>query len=195
MPITLNGSGSITGLSSGAGVAATALSGQVPDANAPSGSVIQVVQVAKSDTFSTTIAKGVWSDVTGYTASITPLSASSKILVTGQIMGNSGGYPGYFFVRLVRNSTPIGVGDASGSRGQVSSYTQVDASGVVAMATMPFSFLDSPNTTSATTYKVQIAQNTSSATDTVYINRSISDTDDFNRPRGISIITLMEIAA
>jgi hypothetical protein len=69
-------------------VAATKLTGQVPDANAPSGSVIQVVQGSlASGTWSTT--SGSFVD-TGLVANITPSSTSNKVLVifTGTIDTN-----------------------------------------------------------------------------------------------------------
>lgn len=50
MSITINGSGSISGLTAGAGVPASALSGQVPDANANSGGIIKVTQGFSSNT-------------------------------------------------------------------------------------------------------------------------------------------------
>lgn len=168
--------------------------GQIYDANAPSGSVLQVVQTVKTDTSSITASKGVWNDVPSLSASITPLSANSKILVLGQVMLCTGGYTGYSSSRLLRGSTPIGIGDAAGSRAQVSVNMLIDAAGGAGIVACPFSFLDSPNTTSSTTYKIQVAQHVSSATSTTYINRTTNDTDDFPFVRGVSIITLMEIS-
>ena len=52
-------------------------------------------------------------------------------------------------------------------------------------------FLDSPATTSSTTYKCQMRVNGS----TGYVNRTSSDTDNTNNARTISSITVMEIAA
>lgn len=187
MPFTINGT---TGINLGT----QPLTGSLPDANAPSGSVIQVVQTVKSDTSSITANKGVWSDVPSLSASITPLSANSKILVTGQVLISSGGYPGYSSSRLLRGSTPIGIGDAAGSRAQVSVNMLIDAAGGAGIVACPFSFLDSPNTTSSTTYKIQVAQHISSGSSITYINRTTNDTDDFPFVRGVSIITLMEIS-
>jgi hypothetical protein len=76
------------------------------------GSIIQVVQTVKTDTFSTT-STGSWIDVTGMTATITPNSATNKILmrVTMTVSANPVNVLGA--LRLVRNSTAIGVGDAA----------------------------------------------------------------------------------
>ena len=80
MTIVLNGS---------VGIPASSLSGVIPDANAPSGSVIQVVSSNLTSTVSTSSSSFV---TTGLSASITPLSSSSKILVivNGGSMYNNG---------------------------------------------------------------------------------------------------------
>ena len=54
----------------------------------------------------------------------------------------------------------------------------------------PIMFLDSPNTTSATTYKVQAGV----LSNVVYVNRTIYDVDNGNASRSTSTITAMEIA-
>ena len=77
MAITLNGGGSITGLSSGAGISASALSGQVPDANAPSGSVIQVQYTTVTTTSEVALSSG--GSFTTATVSITPTFSNSII--------------------------------------------------------------------------------------------------------------------
>jgi hypothetical protein len=59
---------------------------------------------------------------------------------------------------------------------------------------VPAVFLDSPSTTSATTYKVQFnAQQAGSASQVVYINRTIRNNATFDNA-GASTITLMEVA-
>jgi hypothetical protein len=178
-----------TVLTSASDLAAANLSGRVPAANAPSGSVIQVVQVVKTDTFSSASTSFV--DITGMSATITPSSNLSKILVmvntafTGHADSSVAGW------RIVRGATAIGVGDAAGSRLQVTvgnqighqSNDQYHSSAVV---------LDSPNTTSATTYKIQGICNAGTG---FYLNRSSGDSDTSTSQRAISTITLMEIAA
>jgi hypothetical protein len=153
-----------------------------------SGRVLQVVSTTKTDTFSTT--SGSYVDVTGFSVSITPTSATSKIyaVVTLGFCCASGTRAAF---QLVRGSTAVGIGDASGSRTTASS-----SGGVSSPATLEstsFSFLDSPSTTSATTYKVQIAFIDTSGT--LYVNRTVNDEDAASRPRTASTITLMEIAA
>jgi hypothetical protein len=197
MPITINGTGTITGLSAGAiasndiaSLAATKLTGTVPDANAPSGSVVQVVSTTKTDTFSTGTTEA-WVDISGLSVTITPSSSSNKVLVTWDVCfsGNNGAV-GYF-LRLVRNSTAISIGNAAGNRTRATagiSPSNVDSYGG---GSSSVSFLDSPSSTSATTYKVQLWQ--ISGTQSIFINNSWNDGDAFDRARWVSAITAMEI--
>jgi len=151
--------------------------------------VLQVVSVAKTDTFTTTSATFV--DVTGLTVSITPSSATSKILVLASVSGN--GQIGVAALQgiLVRGATPIAVGDAAGSRTQTS-FGNIENGGSN-QDVSPIMFLDSPATTSSTTYKIQVRSTT--AAQTVVINRSFSDANAASLSRGISTITVMEISA
>lgn len=150
------------------------------------GSVIQTVIGTKSDSFITSSTGFV--DVTGYSVTITPKFSSSKILV--QVSMNIGASYGtnMAYARLVRNSTVIAVGDASGSRAQVSVAAEPNTN---SMAQASIQFLDSPATTSPVTYKIQISTNGAGF---AAINRSIDDSDAYGRPRGFSSITVMEIA-
>lgn len=164
----------------------------IPKSALPTGSVLQVVQTAKTDTFSTTSTS--FTDITGLSVSITPTSSSSKILVMfNGMIGNSDATSSSTIVRLVRNSTAICVGDASGSRTQASSASWT-ASGSVQdriVGQMNNTFLDSPNTTSATTYKLQILAGGATA----YVNRGGYDASEARVPVTASTITVMEIAA
>jgi hypothetical protein len=154
--------------------------------------VLQVVQTVKTDTFSASPGQGTWTDVTGLSVSITPTSATNKILCFIDIaIGHSTQTTGAANVRLVRGSTPIYIGDAAGSRArsiaswpyEFGQYTLIRYSGV---------YLDSPATTSSTTYKYQISGQSTSYT--VYVNRTHYDNDRWEDPRVASSITVMEIA-
>jgi acyl-coenzyme A thioesterase PaaI-like protein len=159
----------------------------------PAGSVIQVVSANKTDTFSQS-STNTFTDITGLSVAITPTSASSKVLVTVCVGGASMTAAGSQAYRLVRGSTAIGVGTASGSR-QAVSWRDFNGNtdGNVAHGGYSFTFLDSPATTSSTTYKLQLIVQTG----TGYINRSPNDSDvaDPWGSRPSSTITVMEIAA
>jgi hypothetical protein len=156
-------------------------------ANMPAGSVLQVVSTAKTDTFSSTTTNA-FTDITGLSVSITPTSSSSKIMVFASVQGINVSSNAYF--RLVRNSTAIGVGNADGSRSQVSS-SNVFNNGTNAMEGSTFQFLDSPSTTSSTIYKIQFITDLG----TTLINRTSGDSNNLFIGRSQSTITVMEIAA
>jgi hypothetical protein len=163
----------------------------VPSSALPAGSLLQVVNVHKSDTFS--YYGFTWLDVTGLSVSITPSSTSSKILVTGAI--SIGSSADFSYIRLVRDSTVINVGDAASNR-VLASGAGVYAGSQTADNTteVPITYLDSPATTSAVTYKIQMRSG-SGASNLVYINRTHLDRDTTNYEwRTASSITVMEIA-
>lgn len=150
--------------------------------------ILQVVSTTKSDTF--TSASTTFVDVTGLSVSITPSATSSKVLVCVEYSGcNDVGLANHFF-QVLRGSTAIAVGDVAGSRTPVSGT--INLGSAASMANRVVVFLDSPATTSATTYKVQ-ARN--SAAGTLYVNRAQTDTDAATSARGISTITVMEVSA
>lgn len=158
----------------------------IPDDRTPR--ILQLLSTAKTDTFSSTSIPYV--DITGLSVSITPSSTTSKIFVMAVVeMGvTTGGVDP--FLRLVRGSTAIDVGDAAGSRTQASAGGR--SSGVADVQSNVMMFLDSPATTSATTYKVQLASNTGVV---VYVNRSSDDGNIAERGRYASSITVMEVSA
>ena len=163
------------------------------------GSILQVVSTTKTDTFSSSLASGAFADITGLSATITPTSATSKILIFATINGgtDSGSQQNAFAVRMLRDSTAIAIGDASSSRGRISSGTNaVGSNDGTQRGNLSTSFLDSPATTSAITYKVQIGNvHGSLSTLTMYVNRTAGDGDSAANGRASSTITIMEVAA
>ena len=151
------------------------------------GKVLQVVQVAKTNTFTSTVAN-TWTDITGFNVSITPSSASNKIYVIANVNGYAGNNS---HIKLVRDSTDICVGESAGSRKQASSGSVRDGSSDDIVNNNSLDFLDSPNTTSSITYKIQFWLHTSQ---TFYFNISTNDADAGYSGRSASTITVMEIA-
>ena len=157
------------------------------------GHVIQVVSTTKTDAFSVSANNG-YHDVTGLSLAITPSSTSSKILMQVNISVTSN--ERYAGVRLRRGSTDIAFGDADGIRQQVTvgiASNQDEIHNIHVMRNSSASYLDSPNTTSATTYKVQVG-NIHSTNAIIYVNRVPSSDNGNYNIRGVSTITLMEIA-
>jgi hypothetical protein len=168
-------------------------SGAITKSILPTGSVLQVLQATKTDTFSVTGSDFV--DVTGLSVSITPSSSSNKILILTHlhIDATVGGFTNPW--RIMRGSTAIAIGDAAGSRRQVTGTgTSVYSLGPLTGVHQAAMWLDSPSTTSATTYKIQVATYTNSS-GTTFVNRGGSDDDNINHGRAASSIIVMEIAA
>jgi hypothetical protein len=158
-----------------------------------SGKILQVVSTTKTDTFSASVtAPSFSSNVTGLTATITPSAATSKVMVILHLVGSESVESTDFFIRLMRDTTPICIGDANATRAQASAgICQVgnDSGGV---ATLMVTYLDSPSTTSAVTYGVQMSHR--GASGNVYVNRTSSDINVFQNPRFASTITVMEVS-
>ena len=165
----------------------------VPTSGVPAGgggSIIQVVQSTKTDTASVTGAT--FGDV-GLSATITPKFSSSKILV--MIQASISASVGFDIkARLMRGSTPLLIGDAAGSRPRATvNITQTyHSTNTYNCDQAIINYLDSPNTTAATTYKIQYA---SYASYVAYINRTGSDlnTTEYDARTASSII-LMEVS-
>jgi hypothetical protein len=170
-------------INASAAIAGTKISGSF-------GKVLQVVQVTKTDILSTTSTSFI--DATGLSASITPSSASNKILMTVSVPF---GASTRAFFKLVRGSTDILLGDSAGSRIPANFHGYGDATvgdAFYALQMFSFSVLDTPSTTSSTTYKIQWRMSTGG---TIYINRDGDDTNNTEHSRSASTIILMEIAA
>ena len=153
------------------------------------GNILQVIQAVKTDT-ATTTSENTFVD-TGLSVSITPSSASNKILVTANLSFSAGDMQNIAW-RLVRGSTDIYMGDAAGNRTRASGAVRVSTNQDAEHQNVTSIFLDSPNTTSATTYKVQWCRTYS--TSTIYMNRASEDTDNDDRTRVPSSITVQEVA-
>lgn len=151
------------------------------------GKVLQVLQAVKTDAFSTTSTSYV--DLTNLSVTITPSSTSSKILISYNINGGTAGDICHGYLTLVRNSTEIFKASTDGSRRSATSVINTPTQG---QYTYSAEYLDSPSTTSATTYKVQILTSNGTA---IYINRSGRDNNALAYDgRTVSSITVMEIA-
>lgn len=143
-----------------------------------SGSVLQVASTFKADAFSTTSTSFV--DVTGLSVDITPVSTSSKVFVLAYVT-TAGSTTNDYYLNLNRGSTAIAQ-TTSGST--ISTWHGLTTSTGMNMAAT-ITFLDSPATTSSTTYKIQAR----AGSDTMYVNRRGGDTIG-----STSSITVMEIA-
>lgn len=150
------------------------------------GHVLQVVQALKRDTSSSSSTSYV--DLPGLSQAITPASTSNKVLVQYAIMSShngSGSIPS-FLTQIVRDSSAIS--GALPTDTSVSQYgTTVNYSGSGRMQWVTMTYLDSPSTTSSTTYKIQYRVD---GGDAIEIN-NWAGTDNYTC---LSHLTLMEVA-
>jgi hypothetical protein len=143
----------------------------------PAGSVLQVVNATYS-TF-TTFSSSTFAD-SGLTASITPKYSTSKVLVMVCLAGaGKSGSDTAFAAKLVRGSTSIS--NMEGNAGSTGTST------ANSIGTVAINYLDSPATTSSTTYKVQCLSTGNASSSR--INDYYSGTNP-----SVSTITLLEIA-
>ena len=189
------GAGAVTNteVNASAAIASSKL-GTIGTDKMPSGSIIQTLSMTLTGASS---AQGNSYTDTGLTLDITPISTSSKVLVTGFVNVAENYFRSYIIV--VRDSTTLAVGDSASNRPQVYSATAAtNGRDTYDISPIPINILDSPNTTSQVTYKIQYKdyQGTSnSASAIAYINRSHSDRDNaFYDPRTVSVLTVQEIA-
>lgn len=204
MPITLNGTGTVSGISTG-GISDTKA---VHGTAMPAGAIIQVVQTVKSDTASWTGTSFV--DIAGtdesgagsiWEVNITPLRANSKILFEfSAAMGSNLGV--MMSVRLVREINDSSaaypfLGNASGSSPRVSRQVRDDQTAMKthAISQSHFTFLDSPSYSVGNKITYHLEGMGYSGSETVYINRSGSQqTESTYDGLQASTITAMEVA-
>ena len=171
--------------SGGAGVAPTF------QAAAGGGKVLQVLQSVVTDTISQSGGgTGVFTDISGFSISITPSSTTSKILIMVEANASCSSTGEHFGINLLRGSTVLG-GHTSLSNRSPALMSHMTTGATNKVMALGGTFLDSPSTTSATTYKVQ----SYSTSQTFYLNRTSSYSDNNHRLHGISTITVMEIGA
>ena len=159
----------------------------------PAGHVIQVVSTTKLDQMSFNTAGG-WVTVTGMNTTLPAIQTGSKILVSGVV---------HFGCILDSNPTgrirdsidglvqlPSGSGQLLGHFG--SSYIN-DGTATYQMFPAPFNFMYTPTTTASRTMSVEVRQG-DTHNQTCWINRSVTDATDAWISRGMSTITVTEIA-
>ncbi len=146
------------------------------------GKLLQVVQVVKSDIFSSLSTTMI--AVPGLSASITPSSATNKILVNiGLALASSK----FSFWSLRRDGVEIA--PLNTDAGYISGWG-LGAHTSDQMSLESLTYLDSPSSNSSITYSVAVS---SESTREVYVNRTPNDLVNQNC-RGSSYITLMEVA-
>tara|TARA_B100001029_G_scaffold140156_1_gene119485 strand:+ start:911 stop:1507 length:597 start_codon:yes stop_codon:yes gene_type:complete len=163
------------------------------------GKLLQAVYFNKTDASSMSMTE-TFTDVTGFSLSITPTATNSKIILQGVINYSCEDHYSYGkFVRSIDGGSYADVtnwiGDAASNRirsmtGNAESHTTYDHVNIPIYAVD-----DSHNTTNAITYKLQYRGSFNHLSIVGYFNRSETDADSNNGSRAVSHLTLMEIAA
>jgi|APGre2960657404_1045060.scaffolds.fasta_scaffold84333_3 hypothetical protein len=180
------GNGDITGITRGA-IESTAIG---------AGAVLQVVNTYYTTATSQSITSGTVNNITGLEAIITPASTSSRILIFIRWFGEHGtdNQNWETMFGITRDGTAIGLPAQPGSVGlgmAMASLSYYAANADSTPENVFYSFLDSPSTTSAVTYR---AYATPQVTEVLYTNRVAGATTSGGFERGTSSIMLMEIA-
>ena len=159
------------------------------------GKILQVVSTTKTDVYGTNSAS--YQIITDLTATMTPSSASSKILVQYSVpcaSFYSAASQMMLMLAPFRDGTNLIVPDSPSNRTATvfswQGYGLDDVTAIMMLASG--TFLDSPATTSAVTYDMRILN---AGTAYSMVNKSRTDTDTVKYPRGVSTLTVMEVAA
>ena len=157
----------------------------IPTGGVPTGGGGGIIQIKQGiiTAPASTSTSGSFTD-TGLTATITPTRADSKVfcMVSLGSLSSPGGTSTGF--RLVRGSTDIAMPDSTALQ---SGFTNIYVSEDSSLFSVAFNFLDSPATTSATTYKITWRNSSS----TTYLGRFNGSATDYN---GVSTLILMEVS-
>ena len=158
----------------------------------PAGSIIQTQKTVITTPFTIALGQNTDTTVTGMTVNITPSFSNSIILLTCQIMGEHT-HPHNLMFTLFRDSTKLGQ-PADGSRNVgIAPFPNTYHSDAASTPEfVNFQHHDTPSTTSQITYKITGNTNQSSST-TLFVNRTITDTDATAYERGMSFIMAQEI--
>jgi hypothetical protein len=163
--------------------------------NVDTGKILQVVSTTKTDTFTTSSTS--FTGVTGLTASITPSSTTSKVLVfLDYSFSNGSNSDQVAAFRLVRDSTAIFVGGSDGNRtpGLNMVVTTANFNTAAQLVRQTATVLDTPSTTSSVSYSLQARIDPNLTAGSLFVNRASVDDNFSYRMRGASSITLMEVA-
>ena len=199
MAITLNGSGTVSGISAGGLPDGIIQSADL--ATGVGGKILQVIHSTKQDAWSYTGSSTTPANVTGtdqdgngslFCVKVTPSSSSNHILFSCNFTLGMGGGAAYVQAFMKRDSTTLlpgthGTGNmvnCTWGRSQTGSSYYVENCG--------FTVLDSPGVTTELTYTVQLGKGDNSYQ--VYVNRPQTLDNQLYNTCSSSTLTVMEVA-
>ena len=157
------------------------------------GKVLQIVSTTKTDTASYSNATQSYWNNTDFKVTITPSSASNKILITAVVMVGVDSQQS-LYAQLRKDGTVLVQGDAGESNQGRATYHHSYSTSSEAPLPVIISYLDTAGNTNQRYYNLAFSH-TSGLTRTMYLNRGGSNSNDYNKGRSTSTITAMEIAA
>ena len=172
MPVTINGSGSITGLTQG-GIDGTKV---LTSAAQPAGAILQVKQSENS----TQITQSSSTDFNIVTVSFTPTAVGNKIFIFGSVMGiqnGSGNQNTRFQCKVIRDSTALMISDAN--------HWLQGSTTVLRHGGFSINYIDTAPSTNATTYKL-VGYWADTSGSQCFVNKDNNS--------GSTTITVMEVA-
>ena len=162
---------------------------------AGTGKILQVVSTTKTDTASqASVAAGAKWSITAFKATITPSSASSKLLIFGIASFDTGNYSQALYLQKDGSDLAAAMGDAAGSRKSTVSQILDADGGAYQQVQHSFQFLDTAGDTSERYYNLALGHGRNAAVN-IFMNRSSTDSDNAQQFRTQSTITVMEVAA
>jgi hypothetical protein len=157
--------------------------------------LIGVHHAIKRDTqTSTSVAAGDSVDVVGLSVTLTPKSDSSKFYISAVLSGASSSTAVLAqTLRIVRDSTQIFTHDSPpGTTTAAPAAAYIVSNSDASIITQTFTGVDSPNTASEITYKVQIGNH--GTTLDLFVNRPRGTSTNAFYSRTVSTLTVMEFA-
>jgi len=160
----------------------------------PIGGLVAVKHALFTGTQTNSTAGGANFAVTDLSITHTLADSSNKLIISAYIgvaaQSNGLGQTG---LAVADDGTVIGIGDAASNRTRVAAGGRVTTTSNTSITTMPsVTFVYEPGDTASHTYTVR-AINISTGTDTIYINRTESDSDAASLPRGSSGLVIQEV--
>jgi hypothetical protein len=169
-------------------------SGKPAFPNGGAGKILQVKNVTKTDTFSSSLSQYNKTSITGMDLAFTASNTSNRLLfqINLNVCINNNNRPIAFY--LVADGTKIdaATGDAASNRYRSTASGLVDYTSTMELLQM--NYYHTPTSTSSITYGIKI-QNSHDSTNILYVNRSHNDNDTEFYHRTISSMTIMEVGA
>ena len=170
------------------GAAAPATMQSVPS-SIPTGTMFNFQQGVYTTPVAFSPLPATWSD-TLLTVTITPTSASNNVLVRATLNVYLDNNADYYMFRIMRNSTPIGIGTSTGLREPCTTFIYMNSASQPGAQAINMEWLDSPAASTATVYKIEGYAYSGSA---IQINCTPGDTNSAAYPRSVSTISVCEI--